>query len=146
LGCGQNVLPPRLLKDDIEILDPAQTLLVPDDSPKYNATMLYLESQRRRTVPNNTGIHLGHRGVMNVVPYQLDPALQALQQPRARILIADSVGMGKTLEAGVLAADLTMGTLCWCAPTTCGNRWLTNFLLVTVSRLLAQWASLPSPV
>jgi len=28
------------LEDDIEILDPAQTMLVPDDSPKYNATML----------------------------------------------------------------------------------------------------------
>ncbi|WP_396428982.1 DEAD/DEAH box helicase [Limnohabitans sp.] len=103
---GQSALFLTALEDDIEILDPAQTLLVPDDSPKYNATMLYLESQRRRTVPNDTRIHLGHRGVMNVVPYQLDPAIQALQQPRARILIADSVGLGKTLEAGVLATEL----------------------------------------
>jgi superfamily II DNA or RNA helicase len=103
---GQSALFLTALEDDIEILDPAQTLLVHDDSPKYNATMLYLESQRRRTVPNDTRIHLGHRGVMNVVPYQLDPALQALQQPRARILIADSVGLGKTLEAGILATEL----------------------------------------
>jgi superfamily II DNA or RNA helicase len=103
---GQSALFLTALEDDIEILDPAQTLLVPDDSPKYNATMLYLESQRRRTVPNDTRIHLGHRGVMNVVPYQLDPAIQALQQPRARILIADSVGLGKTLEAGILATEL----------------------------------------
>ncbi|WP_297725004.1 DEAD/DEAH box helicase [Limnohabitans sp. Rim8] len=103
---GKSALFLTALEDDIEILDPAQTLLVPDDSPKYNATTLYLESQRRRTVANDTGIHLGHRGVMNVVPYQLDPALQALQQPRARILIADSVGLGKTLEAGVLATEL----------------------------------------
>lgn len=103
---GQSALFLTALEDDIEILDPAQTLLVPDESPKYNATMLYLESQRRRTVPNDTRIHLGHRAVMNVVPYQLDPALQALQQPRARILIADSVGLGKTLEAGVLATEL----------------------------------------
>lgn len=103
---GQSALFLTALEDDIEILDPAQTLLVHDDSPKYNATMLFLESQRRRTVPNDTRIHLGHRGVMNVVPYQLDPALQALQQPRARILIADSVGLGKTLEAGILATEL----------------------------------------
>ena len=103
---GQTALFLTELEDDIEILDPAATLLVPDESPTYNATMLYLESQRRRTVPNDTRIHLGHRGVMNVVPYQLDPALQALQQPRARILIADSVGLGKTLEAGVLATEL----------------------------------------
>lgn len=103
---GQTALFLTALEDDIEVLDPAQTLLVPDESPTYNATMLYLESQRRRVVPNDTRIHLGHRGVMNVVPYQLDPALQALKQPRARILIADAVGLGKTLEAGVLATEL----------------------------------------
>ena len=43
---------------------------------------------------------------MNLVPYQLDPALQALRQPRARILIADATGLGKTLEAGILATEL----------------------------------------
>ena len=43
---------------------------------------------------------------MNLVAYQLDPALQALRQPRSRILIADAVGLGKTLEAGVLATEL----------------------------------------
>lgn len=32
--------------------------------------------------------------------------MQALRQPRSRILIADSVGLGKTLEAGVLATEL----------------------------------------
>ena len=95
-----------LLEDKIELLDPAATVLVPDTSPTYNATLLYLESQRRRSVANDDRIHLGHRAVMNLVPYQLDPALQALRQPRARILIADSVGLGKTLEAGVLATEL----------------------------------------
>ena len=43
---------------------------------------------------------------MNLVPYQLDPALQALRQPRQRILIADAVGLGKTLEAGILTTEL----------------------------------------
>ena len=79
---------------------------MPDASPTYNATVLYLESMLRRSVANDARIHLGHRGVMNLVPYQLDPALQALRQPRARILIADAVGLGKTLEAGILATEL----------------------------------------
>lgn len=103
---GKSALFLTTLEDKIEILDPATTALVPDGSPTYNSTLLYLESQRRRSVANDDRIHLGHRGVMNLVPYQLDPALQALRQPRARILIADAVGLGKTLEAGVLATEL----------------------------------------
>ena len=103
---GQSALFLTSLEDAIDILDPAKTELVPDDTPAYNATVLYLESHRRRGVANDEKIHLGHRGVMNLVPYQLDPALQALRQPRSRILIADSVGLGKTLEAGVLATEL----------------------------------------
>jgi SNF2 family DNA or RNA helicase len=103
---GKSALFLTTLEDKIAILDPATTALVHDDSPTYNATLLYLESQRRRSVANDDQIHLGHRGVMNLVPYQLDPALQALRQPRARILIADAVGLGKTLEAGVLATEL----------------------------------------
>ena len=94
------------LEDDIEVLDPARTQLVPDPSSHFNATLLYLEAQLRRSTPNDERIHLGHRAVMNLVPYQLDPALQALRQPRQRILIADAVGLGKTLEAGILATEL----------------------------------------
>ncbi|NMF86943.1 DEAD/DEAH box helicase [Aromatoleum petrolei] len=94
------------LEDKISVLNPEKTELVPDTTPAYNASILYLESLRRRNVPNDDKVHLGHRGVMNLVPYQLDPALQALRQPRSRILIADAVGLGKTLEAGVLATEL----------------------------------------
>lgn len=103
---GQSALFLTALEDTIEVLDPAKTELVPDTSPAYNATVLYLESLRRRSVPNDEKIRLGHKGVMNLVPYQLDPALQALRQPRSRILIADAVGLGKTLEAGILATEL----------------------------------------
>lgn len=103
---GQSTLFLTSLEDAIEILDPAKTELVLDTTPTYNATVLYLESLRRRSVANDERIHLGHRGVMNLVPYQLDPALQALRQPRSRILIADAVGLGKTMESGVLTTEL----------------------------------------
>lgn len=94
------------LEDEIVVLDPAKTQLVADTSSHFNSTFLYLEAQLRRSTPNDELVHLGHRGVMNLVPYQLDPALQALKQPRQRILIADAVGLGKTLEAGILTTEL----------------------------------------
>lgn len=95
-----------VLEDEIKVLDPATTQLVADTSSQFNNTFLYLEAQLRRSTPNDDQIHLGHRAVMNLVPYQLDPALQALKQPRQRILIADAVGLGKTLEAGILTTEL----------------------------------------
>jgi superfamily II DNA or RNA helicase len=103
---GRSALFLTRLEKDILILDPAQTELVADASSHFNSTFLYLEARLRQSTPNDDRIHLGHRGVMNLTPYQLDPALQALRQPRQRILIADAVGLGKTLEAGILASEL----------------------------------------
>jgi SNF2 family DNA or RNA helicase len=94
------------MEDEIKVLDPKTTELVPDDSSHFDKTFLYLEAKMRRSTPNDEKIYLGSRAVMKVLPYQLDPTLQALRQPRQRILIADAVGLGKTLEAGILATEL----------------------------------------
>ena len=94
------------LEKKIEVIDPARTRLVPDESPRYQNSILYMESLIRRTPPTDEKLYVGHRAAMDPVPYQLDPAIQALRQPRQRILIADAVGLGKTLEAGILLAEL----------------------------------------
>lgn len=94
------------LEPEIRILDPAETELVPDLSPGFADSLLYVESQLRQAVPSDDRIHVGHGAAMDLVPYQLDPARQALRQPRQRILIADAVGLGKTLEAGILVSEL----------------------------------------
>ena len=39
-------------------------------------------------------------------PYQLVPLLMALRQPTIRLLIADDVGIGKTIEAALIAREL----------------------------------------
>ena len=94
------------LESDIQVLDPADTRLVPDESPGFADSRLYLESQLRQAVPNDEHIHIAHGAAMDPAPYQLEPARQALRQPRQRILIADAVGLGKTLEAGILVSEL----------------------------------------
>ena len=94
------------LEQDIQVLDPAQTRLVPDPSPGFADSRLYLESQLRQAVPNDERIHVAQGAAMDPVHYQLEPARQALRQPRQRILIADAMGLGKTLEAGILVSEL----------------------------------------
>ena len=94
------------LESDIQVLDPADTELVPDKSPGFADSRLYLESQLRQAVPNDESIHVAHGAAMDPAPYQFEPARQALRQPRQRILIADAVGLGKTLEAGILVSEL----------------------------------------
>ncbi|MBP1130435.1 SNF2 family DNA or RNA helicase [Serratia sp. PL17] len=94
------------LEENIEILDPAKTKLVEDDSANYQASQLYIESQLRQRVPTDNLVHFGHNAAMDSMPFQLDPTRMALAQPRQRILIADAVGLGKTLEAGILVSEL----------------------------------------
>lgn len=94
------------LEDNIEHVDPVDTQLTVDTSSQFRSTRLYLETLLRTMPPRTDKIVRGHRGAMDPVPYQLDPARQALSEPRCRILIADAVGLGKTIEAGVLISDL----------------------------------------
>lgn len=92
--------------EKIQIVNPADVKLIPDTSPFYKRTLLFLESQWRQQIPTDANLHIGHRAAMDLMPYQLDPAKLSLQRPRQRILIADTVGLGKTLEAGILMSEL----------------------------------------
>lgn len=90
----------------VRALAPEKTTLVGDASPQHRAGLLYLESLLQDLPPPDDALVIGHKGAFDTLPYQLDPARQALSALRARILIADAVGLGKTLEAGVLLAEL----------------------------------------
>lgn len=94
------------VEEDIEIVDPAKVLLVPDDSAFFRKAKVYIESQWRRKIPTDNKIHIGDKAAMDLMPYQLEPAQMALNKTRQRILIADTVGLGKTLEAGILMSEL----------------------------------------
>lgn len=46
-----------------------------------------------------------YRSGIQIEDYQLDPLVRAIQMPRANILIADDVGLGKTIEAGLIVQE-----------------------------------------
>lgn len=46
------------------------------------------------------------RSGVDIEDYQLDPVVRALQMPRVNLLIADDVGLGKTIEAGLVMQEL----------------------------------------
>ncbi|MEV4364458.1 helicase-related protein [Nonomuraea sp. NPDC049625] len=80
-------------------------------------------------------------------PYQLVPLLMALRQETVRLLIADDVGIGKTIEASLIAAELlaqgsVTGLTVLCSPAL-AEQWQEE--LATKFRIDAELV-LPSTV
>ena len=48
------------------------------------------------------------RSGIQIEDYQLDPVVRAVQMPRVNLLIADDVGLGKTIETGMVKLELIM--------------------------------------
>ncbi|MEU1801396.1 DEAD/DEAH box helicase [Streptomyces sp. NPDC019937] len=96
--------------DRIELLDPRDTQLVRDDSPNYRRSRLFLEAVLRRTAlpQSERRLALADSFLLDSLPYQRRPAELALSGAnlRPRLLIADVVGLGKTLEIGLTLAEL----------------------------------------
>lgn len=93
--------------DRIEIIDPSDVIPRLDDSAHVIQSRTFLEAHLRRLLPRNGAIYLGQHGALSkIYDYQLSPASHALHQDRPRLLIADSVGLGKTIECGVLLSEL----------------------------------------
>ena len=79
---------------------PAADRLDTQDGARLLADALRL-SLRRGAGPFRSAGHLG----VEPRAYQLVPLMMALKQPVARLLIADDVGIGKTIEAGMILRE-----------------------------------------
>ena len=94
--------------DRIQPEDPARTSFRLDTSPSGIETRLVLESIFRRTpVPvANTDLTVGHEMLADDLPFQREPFRLAITQLQPRLLVADAVGLGKTIEVGMLLSEL----------------------------------------
>jgi ERCC4-related helicase len=90
------------------LLDPQETRLFRDTSPMFADSRLYLEATLRRTpLPQSErGLAMPGSFLLDELSYQQRPAELALRNLRPRILLADVVGLGKTLEIGLILAEL----------------------------------------
>src|SRR5688572_22296097 len=61
------------------------------------------------------------------MPHQLEPALAVVRGLGSRLLLADEVGLGKTIQAGLVVAELT------------ARRAVHRVLVLTPAGLREQW-------
>ncbi len=66
-------------------------------------------------------------GAVQVEDFQLVPLLKALRMPRVNLLLADDVGLGKTVEAGLILTELLL------------RRRVQRVLVLTPASLRLQW-------
>ena len=81
---------------------------------RWGATFPYLDPDGDGPVDRQP-ISSPFHGAVQVEDYQLVPLLKALRMPRVNLLIADDVGLGKTIEAGRILHRL----LVTAAPRAC---------------------------
>jgi superfamily II DNA or RNA helicase len=57
------------------------------------------------TVPHWASLRAAARARLTVLPFQLEPAMAVTRGDACRVLIADEVGLGKTIQAGLIVAE-----------------------------------------
>ncbi|WP_067190477.1 helicase-related protein [Micrococcus lylae] len=96
--------------DHIQVLDPAAATVVGDDSPSHRTSRLWTEATLRKSpLPvNDQSITVSAECLADPLPYQQEAVRRALDPAnlRPRILLADAVGLGKTLEIGMILSEL----------------------------------------
>ena len=90
----------------ITVLEPDNTILEADTENGYQKTKLFIETILRNASFTSKKIEISHKTAISGANFQFTPTLKALNLPRPRILIADAVGLGKTVEAGIFMAEL----------------------------------------
>ena len=86
-------------------------LQLPPGSSDELTTLSATQVQARLTAlqilsPSTANLFSLHSGRVQFVPYQYRPVLKLIRSDRPRLLIADEVGVGKTIEAGLIIKEL----------------------------------------
>jgi len=124
---GATLSPPKALPD-VESR-PAMLPILFDAivrAARWQALTPFVTSDGTATAPRLPVASPFH-GAVQVEDYQLEPLLRALRMPRVSLLLADDVGLGKTIEAGLILSELLL------------RRRIRRVLILTPGSLRDQW-------
>ena len=97
------------------------------DDPRYFAAFLNTLRWNTRHRHRPTLFQSPFRAGIQIDAYQLEPLRKALRLPRVNLFIADDVGLGKTIEAGLIARELLLRkrakTIVVAAPPSVLEQW-----------------------
>ncbi|OPY30649.1 MAG: ATP-dependent helicase HepA [Methanomassiliicoccales archaeon PtaU1.Bin030] len=118
--------------DNPAIDDPASR---PDEPDRFESFINALRwTSNTRFWSDVKGVHCERLPILSpwfcsvqVEDYQLFPVLQALSMPRVNMLLADDVGLGKTIEAGLIVQELIR------------QRRIRRIMVICPSSLQVQW-------
>lgn len=96
---GRRVLPSGSLPEVTEGgFDPPEQLAAFLDAVRWSAV----------TSADTRTLQAPYRSGVAIEDYQLEPLARAVAAPRVNLLLADDVGLGKTIEAGLVAQELLL--------------------------------------
>lgn len=117
-----------------------RTVLVPFDRPvaderapsiRVLRPRRWLRALRRIAIDTHPfgGLSAAASSSIDLLPYQLEPALAMIRHAVPRVLIADGVGMGKTVQAGLIVHEIA------------ARQESARALIVVPAGLREQWSS-----
>ena len=97
------------------------------DSPRQFAAFLHTLRWNCVTATNPNLFQSPFRAGIKIDAYQMEPLRKALRLPRVNLFIADDTGLGKTIEAGLIARELLLRrkakTIVVSAPPSVIEQW-----------------------
>jgi len=97
------------------------------DDPKQFAAYIHTLRWNAVTAADPRLFQSPFRAGIRLDAYQLEPLRKALLLPRVNVFIADDVGLGKTIEAGLIARELLL------------RRKVREIVIATPPSMLVQW-------